>query len=284
MGSLKQKMRQSNSLLRAWPQTYNIQTSYLDEIVSNPNAFYPKQFENMYEKDVVSIPLFNDCELDLCRCCTTGTQAKAAVNKCLQVSITKKIDGATQFVPGGSLSAILSTVSYPIDSHSDIPSELCNYLSIYYLESNERGFCNDDSVGIKLSNSTSNIRKHNHRIQPCVMRARESRKSAHFKFETQSKPSEKTVSIKGDKSDIISHIQIVPKVSCPIYGKSPCQGPNCKQAIHKQEAQSPVKITEIFNPRRDVFEIVVRKGKGAKVHNELMLEWTPPSRRCRFKC
>ncbi|CAB3225354.1 unnamed protein product [Arctia plantaginis] len=286
MGSLKRKMKQSNNFLRAWPVTCKIQCSYHDEIVNNPKTFDSKKSEDVYNKDLVLMTIFNDCELDLCRSCTMGTQAKAAVNKCLQVSITKKMDGATQSVPlnVGSLSTISSTLSYPIVSPSDVPSELCNYLNIYYLEPNERVLCKDDNMGIKLSKSTSNIRRCNHQIQPCVMRVTETRKSPKFTPETQSKPSKKTVSIKDDKSGMISHIQIGPNVSCPIYGTSPCQGPNCKQAIDKQEAQSPVKITEIFNPRRGVFEIVVRKQKGAKVHNELMLEWTPPSRRCRFKC
>lgn len=84
---------------------------------------------------------------------------------------------------------------------------------------------------------------------------------------------------KGDMMVTVSHIRIGPKETCPVHGNEACQGPKCKLASSGEE-QGPVRITTVNNPRRGVFEIVIRKLTGAPLaKNELMLEWTPPPSR-----
>ncbi|XP_050361218.1 uncharacterized protein LOC126780639 [Nymphalis io] len=92
---------------------------------------------------------------------------------------------------------------------------------------------------------------------------------------------------KGDMTATVSHIKIGPKETCPVHGNDPCQGPKCVLASSGQE-QGLVKVTNINNPRKGVFEIVIRKLTGAPLaKNELMLEWTPPPSRtspCNVPC
>lgn len=80
---------------------------------------------------------------------------------------------------------------------------------------------------------------------------------------------------------VVSHIKIGPKEPCPIHGTQPCKGTKCS------EDRAAVKISSVNNPRRGVFELVVRRLNGAPLaKNELMLEWTPPPKEpsCRVPC
>lgn len=85
--------------------------------------------------------------------------------------------------------------------------------------------------------------------------------------------------VKGDMGATVTHIRLGPREPCPTHGNEPCQGPKCILASSGQE-KAPVKITTMTNPRRGVFELVIRKITGAPLaKNELMLEWTPPPSR-----
>ncbi|XP_068618981.1 uncharacterized protein [Battus philenor] len=101
-------------------------------------------------------------------------------------------------------------------------------------------------------------------------------KSVTIKAAPPKQPCPAVGTVKGEMMATVSHIKISPVQPCPIHGNDPCQGPKCVTAT-KQEEQGPVKVSTVSNPRRGVFELVIRKMTGAPLaRNELMLEWTPP--------
>ncbi|XP_049885513.1 uncharacterized protein LOC126380275 [Pectinophora gossypiella] len=82
--------------------------------------------------------------------------------------------------------------------------------------------------------------------------------------------------VRGDLMATVSHIKIGPREPCPVHGNNPCQGPGCVLAASQQD-NAAVKVSQCTNPRRGVFELVIRRMTGAPLaKNELMLEWTPP--------
>ncbi|KOB53558.1 Podospora anserina S mat+ genomic DNA chromosome 1, supercontig 6, partial [Operophtera brumata] len=77
----------------------------------------------------------------------------------------------------------------------------------------------------------------------------------------------------GEMGSIVTHIQLGPRDPCPVDGTLPCHGSNCKN----REAYAPVKVSAVSNPRRGVFELVIRRINGTPLaKNELMLEWRHP--------
>ncbi|CAH0716388.1 unnamed protein product, partial [Brenthis ino] len=101
-------------------------------------------------------------------------------------------------------------------------------------------------------------------------------KTVTIKDDKVQKPCPAVGTTKEDMMMTVSHIKIGPRDKCPVHGSEPCQGPKCILASSGEE-QGPVKVTTVNNPRRGVFEIVIRKLTGAPLaKNELMLEWTPP--------
>ncbi|CAH2103189.1 unnamed protein product [Euphydryas editha] len=104
-------------------------------------------------------------------------------------------------------------------------------------------------------------------------------KTVTIKDEKSQKPCPALGTTKGDMMVTVSHIKIGPKEICPIHGNDPCQGPKCVLASSGEE-QGSVKVTTVNNPRKGVFEVVIRRLTGAPLaKNELMLEWTPPPSR-----
>ena len=96
-------------------------------------------------------------------------------------------------------------------------------------------------------------------------------KSVTIKDDKAQKPCPSLGVSKGDMMVTVSHIKIGPKETCPVHGSEPCRGPKCVLASSGEE-QGPVKVTSANNPRRGVFEIVIRKLTGAPLaRNELML-------------
>ncbi|XP_063838107.1 uncharacterized protein LOC135087199 isoform X1 [Ostrinia nubilalis] len=237
---------------------------------------------------------------------TTGTQATASINKCLQVCCNNSLTDTT-YQPGN---LGISPHCYSSYAMSESPYrenrklDKMRYSDVYFF-----GRKKDDSKTEKLGMGSSGSKSKRHRTEQTTTmpvtnesRTAQTRKSKGASAGTCTKtvsikeekpcPMEKPCPavasvVKGEMVATVSHIRLGPREPCPVHGKEPCQGPKCIVASSGEE-QAPVKITTMTNPRRGVFELVIRRITGAPLaKNELMLEWTPPPSRppsCGLPC
>lgn len=248
---------------------------------------------------------------------SSATQATASINKCFQVYDWKNnMTSSTVSTSDYHSTCTMSTLS----NRTNQDSEHIRYPRVYFFgrkkdEKKQKGMGPRDShTKIHRTNQTTNTATKtcdsktslqccsNSNMKTSCMTTKRSLPSKASKTAATSVGSTKTVTIKeekpqkpcpalattkGDMMVTVSHIKIGPKESCPVHGNEPCQGPKCVLASSGQE-QAPVKITSVNNPRRGVFEVVVRRLTGAPLaKNELMLEWTPPPSRpapCGIPC
>ncbi|XP_045783981.1 uncharacterized protein LOC123880108 isoform X1 [Maniola jurtina] len=249
---------------------------------------------------------------NFCRNRTSSTQATASINKCFQVS-NESPHSASTIAISTDYCSTCTVSTLPYRASKQVPDTLTNP-KIYFFgrkknESKQKGMGSTCShTKLQKTSQTSTHAIKSERKSPRSSLGSDSNTSMQ-KSKTVSKPkpsktskgaattivTSKTVTIKdekqlkpcpalkgmtkGDMTVTVSHIIIGPKESCPVHGNEPCQGPKCVLASSGEE-QGPVKVTSVNNPRRGVFEIVIRKLTGAPLaKNELMLEWTPPPSR-----
>ncbi|XP_059062335.1 uncharacterized protein LOC131855116 [Achroia grisella] len=273
-------------------------------------------FEKDYfgEKETtVYMTLFDDY---LCHR-TSGTQATASVNKCLQVSHKNRIDIRPS--TNTTNSNLCSTCTLPtIPNGNKILHSNRHDSEVFFFEWNKHPESNKSGLGSsglktklkRISKATvAPVRSEKHTIRETASIQAQSSNSSTAVQTKKARGSSagtstgKLVSIrdskmekpclavggvtKGDMMATVSHIRIGPKEQCPIHGTEPCLGPKYIIASSEEE-QAPVKITTMTNPRRGVFELIIRRITGAPLaKNELMLEWTPPPSRppsCRSPC
>lgn len=238
-------------------------------------------------------PLKEDCSLfgsrettvfmtlydDIYNCYSSGTQATASLNKSLQVDRPTNENNSYE----------LKSIHSYSNNWSTTTSSKLNRGSRRNMVHTKRNpevyfFGNKKSAG--GMGKTTFSRDSSTQSQQSKRSTSEAKTNKGFQ-----KPEHKTVSIKdgkpacpavicgetkGDLIATVSHIKIAPREGCPIHGKDPCQGPNCVLASAERD-NAPVKVTTANNPRRGVFEVVIRRLTGAPLaRNELMLEWTPP--------
>ncbi|XP_021206115.1 uncharacterized protein LOC101745488 isoform X1 [Bombyx mori] len=235
---------------------------------------------------------------------TSGSQATASINKCLQASKennSERIYGASTL---SSSSNNWSTCTLSTCPHRNFRQGNNHDADVYFFGNKKENKLN---VGMGSSDSKSN-RKNSGQHAPIKGEKNSNVKNtAGVQAQSQSNTAAaqtgkckgssattstcKAVSIKDEKSEnvcpavsgtkgdmvaTVSHIKIGPREPCPVHGREPCQGPKCIIASSGED-HVPVKVTTVTNPRRGVFELVVRKMTGAPLaKNELMLEWTPP--------
>ncbi|XP_014369897.2 uncharacterized protein LOC106719924 [Papilio machaon] len=218
---------------------------------------------------------------------STGTQATGSINKCLQFNSNKIIPTITCANNNGKRS---STNLLYLNNRNAIPSHIRNQ-SIYFFGKKKDGVKLNKGMG-----SQDSVKRSQHKCTPtavstqaCASKSCVSMQTNKIKennsatgpksvtIKTNSlKPCPALGTVKGDMMATVSHIKIAPTQPCPVHGKDPCQGPSCI-AASTQEEQGTVKVSTVSNPRRGVFELVIRKMTGAPLaRNELMLEWTPP--------
>ncbi|XP_023941792.2 uncharacterized protein LOC112048491 [Bicyclus anynana] len=234
----------------------------------------------------------------LCRYRTLSTQATASINKCFQVNDWfPRTPNSNVTCTDKSSSCVLSTYY----RHEQVIPDKLNSTNVYFFGRKKETNPKAKGMGAKVSHTklqrTSQTSTHSIKGEqksskssvksesiesikkPKSSQATTTAKSVTIKDEKQLKPCPALNATKGDMMVTVSHIKIGPKETCPIHGNEPCQGPKCILASTGEE-QGPVKVTTANNPRRGVFEIVIRKLTGAPLaKNELMLEWTPPPSR-----
>ncbi|CAK1588178.1 unnamed protein product [Parnassius mnemosyne] len=280
-------------------KTLKSSTNYLDRLNSEDES---RVFGN--NETTVYMTLFDDrCHLQC-----SGTQATGSVNKCIQINRSKIFSPSY----GGSTNKYSPMKKLLCrDSIFGIPNNIRNpEIYLFGRKKNKpeskKGMGSEDSVTNifkKEPSPTISVKKDlSKSSEPSTVstQAKSLSSTASMQTKRSKKPSSgvgtaKTVSIttktqqpcpaigtvNEDMMVTVSHIKIGPKQTCPIYGHSPCQGPKCVAAA-TQEEQAPVKVSTVNNPRRGVFELVIRKMTGAPLaKNELMLEWTPPQ--CRIQ-
>lgn len=236
---------------------------------------------------------------------SSGTQATASVNKCVQVAINcDKIKYLPVAIPS-ALDTVdtISSTTLSIQSYK----AAVRHSDVYFFGRKKdgaksgMGSSGSDTDGKKRSKTPS--KKDTATISTAKftnssIQANCANTCAWAQTKTQGSSAGtctlKTVCIKdnekepcpsvcaklGDLSATISHIKIGPIAPCPFHGADPCTGPSCVLATSAENESAPVKVTTVTNPRRGVFELVVRKLTGAPLaKNELMLEWTPPPSR-----
>ncbi|KAI8430809.1 hypothetical protein MSG28_000964 [Choristoneura fumiferana] len=242
-----------------------------------------------------------------CRHRTSGTQATASINKCFQAAPTQSV---LQYNPSAycgtisDCSSIYSTSTAPCRSNMQRPlSGSMRYSDVIcYLEENEKS--KEHGMGSQSGLNRTVIVAPLKQEKKCRRSGKTDKKTSSSSIPSDQKEKKtkgcsagtspsKAVSIKdpekpcpaapGTKGDIIatiSHVKIGPREFCPVHGREPCQGPKCIVAANSGEEKAPVKISNVNNPRRGVFELVIRRISGAPLaRNELMLEWTPPPAR-----
>ncbi|XP_072931006.1 uncharacterized protein [Epargyreus clarus] len=248
----------------------------------------------------VYMNLFND----FCHSRASGTQATALINKCLQVN--------SEMSSRCNASTVNMNSNYDsICTMSTLPSPQCNrqalnntrYQEVYFFGRKKKDSPKPEGMGCTDSNTKIHRTAHSSSAPTrsdkggCKMKSSCSScvQTRNTKGASTATSTVKAVSIKednpknypcpalgpskGEMTATVSHIRIGPKEPCPVHGKDPCQGPKCIIAS-SGEQQAPVKVTTVTNPRRGVFELVIRKMTGAPLaRNELMLEWTPPPSR-----
>ncbi|XP_060809728.1 uncharacterized protein LOC106133750 [Amyelois transitella] len=223
---------------------------------------------------------------------TSGTQATASINKCLQVNTNTSIgsyypSSCNSNLDAPSLCNSVSTTAYR-SNRNDVTNKM-HYSEVYFWgrKKDDEGMgssgCNEcKDCKEKLSKKSSPLRSP---TKCCGSQTRSVKgasastgtgKSVCIKDDKPNKCCPAMAVSKGDISATVSHIRIGPKEPCPVHGCTPCQGPKCIVAS-SGEQQVPVKVSTVTNPRRGVFELVIRRMTGAPLaKNELMLEWTPP--------
>ncbi|VVC86197.1 unnamed protein product [Leptidea sinapis] len=243
----------------------------------------------------------------LCDYQTSGTQATASINKCFQVNGTSL---PLNYSNASSFSTSMGTTSTTRDI-SPYYNDKERYVNVYLFgrnKTNQKGLGDPNTKPKRTvdKSSSSATKCSDARIGPCDSKPIIKSKKSHNKMKSQNTSSSQTksvrgtttatnalksVSIKDDKLNkpcpaigvtegdmmvTISHIKIAPRETCPVHGKEPCQGPKCIVAAAGAD-KAPVKVSTSANPRRGVFELVIRRMTGAPLaKNELMLEWTPP--------
>ncbi|XP_046977263.1 uncharacterized protein LOC124543198 isoform X2 [Vanessa cardui] len=251
---------------------------------------------------------------------TLGTQASASINKSFQVSEEWNRSLKSEAETTSNYCSTCSSSTVPFRKYKNRVSQNLLHPEIYFFgkkkTSDKTGMGSKGSytklhktsqtsgTGIKSgskssvqSGSNSSIKKNNSSAAKPNFTPKPSKgattasctsKSVTIKDEKLQKPCPAVGgTTKGDMTALVAHIKIGPKETCPVHGNDPCQGPKCVLASSGKE-QGLVKVTNINNPRKGVFEIVIRKLTGAPLaKNELMLEWTPPPCRtapCNVPC
>ncbi|KAJ0183814.1 hypothetical protein K1T71_000237 [Dendrolimus kikuchii] len=262
-----------------------------------------------HQETAVYMTLFNNFG----HCRSSGTQATASINKCLQVHPDSNLD--TRYAVstvGGTTSNYSSSCTMPVirDSKRYMGGNWRSSEVYFWGRKNDESNEKAKKPGMGKSDSKSKVHKSEKVTAAPVKNVKVTKGSASVQAKSLSNSTgaqtgksrgasaststAKSVSIKDDKQErpcpagpgtkedmiaTVTHIRIGPKEPCPTYGKDPCQGPKCKAASAGEE-KAPVKITTVTNPRRGVFELVIRRLTGAPLaKNELMLEWTPPPSR-----
>ncbi|XP_026758538.1 uncharacterized protein LOC113517986 isoform X1 [Galleria mellonella] len=279
---------------------------------SKRNIYFEKDYFGENETTVY-MTLFDN----FCRCRTSGTQATASINKCLQVCHNSSTDTHPSAIVINS--KLCSTCSLPRPNRNITQRNPNMHNSnIFFFGMNKQQESNKSGMG---SSGSKTKLKGTAKATVAPVKSEKGTLRETTSIQTQSKSSSiavqtkkardsstgtstgKAVTIKenklgkpcpalrnvtkGDMMTTVSHIQITPRELCPINGTEPCLGPKCIIAASGGE-QAPVKVTTMTNPRRGVFELIIRRMTGAPLaKNELMLEWTPPPSRplpCRSSC
>ncbi|XP_047040865.1 uncharacterized protein LOC124645150 [Helicoverpa zea] len=240
------------------------------------------------KETTVYMTLFND----FCRRRTSGTQATASVNKCLQAkrSNASSYNPYCTSNPSNNTSNCQSLTTPNQDSRRQSYQNNCErYSDVYYFGKKKEGMgsrrrtssVSAQNDGIKLS--TASVQAQSHSSASGAQTKKTSGASTNGRMVSiKENPCPGAIpNAKGEMVATVSHIRIGPKDPCPVHGREPCQGPRCiAAAAALSEEQEPVKISTATNPRRGVFELVIRRMNGAPLaRNELMLEWTPPPTR-----
>lgn len=291
--------------------SFSDKVDYVSKSYSHFSSYRKKEYSDMPKsmfgkKETVYMTLFKD----FCRHRTSGTQATASINKCLQVSHSNAINNYFVNDPISNYSSTCNTSTIP---YSDCPKQVVQDNKVKYSDVYFFGKKRDHNEGM---GGTSKMKKHQKQPQKVTAaqvqndpvnlstasvqaQSPNNTTAAQTKRTSNGSNNAKLVSIKdtkpcpstpgdtkGDMVATVSHIRIGPRDPCPVHGMQPCQGPRCIVAASGADEQAPVKVSTMTNPRRGVFELVIRRMNGAPLaRNELMLEWTPPpSRPCGSPC
>ncbi|XP_063374058.1 keratin-associated protein 16-1-like [Cydia amplana] len=291
----------ANSINYFWKNNNEIN----DWIMNTPNTLHmPKN--RRQEITTVYMTLYDQ----FCRHRTSGTQATASINKSFQVSTGRYIKCQP------SLPSSLSKLNSPCSIITNMPDYninkkyhlgRMNYSEMYFFSKKNKKDLkrvdDEDTEFYKSYNKSVQVQscRHSTSAQTNKKQASLCCATATSKAVSIKEPDKQRCSSKLDTNNdfglsaTISHIKIVPRQSCPIHGTSPCQGPNCKAmglgpcsdpcapsnyiAVNSDsgEQTAPIKVSTTNNPRRGVFELVIRRLNGAPLaRNELFLEWSPP--------
>lgn len=219
-------------------------------------------------------------------CKNSGTQATAAINKNLQVCsdiyrnvtyVPNNIQPDTNFnrwTPNSS-----ATLAYK----SRHPNSICPDIPLYFLglgksqkrRSSDHYIETDEKkpsplISEFISQAAQSKENDAHQSQSTEMTR------SHFKAEIWCQTCCYTGPPCKELEATVSHVKIKPPRTCPVHSGS-CAGPNSVVKYSPNDEDAPVIVTTGANPRRGVFEVVIRRLNGAPLaKNELMLEWTPP--------
>lgn len=265
-------------------------------ISANVTNFYTQSTDNFSS-------LFSQNEtcvyMTLCstgnHCKNSETQATAAINKCLQVrsdniqSITcvpsnMEVDNGLNWWSCNS-----STTAN--NNNKSIESSLCEDIPLYFMglrRANAKYKSSTQSTEVGSNKPWPKKRDYNTQISGSDKGS--DKGSGHESRQSQSTEMSKKTAIWCQTSSCkpTSHTQLVTTVShvkkkplrpCPVYDREPSTGPKCNVNYPPtDDEKAPVIVTTGANPRRGVFEIVIRRLNGAPLaKNELILEWTPPA-------
>ncbi|RVE42491.1 hypothetical protein evm_012863 [Chilo suppressalis] len=213
---------------------------------------------------------------------TAGTQATASINKCLQIQNESDISTRRQNTISSNSCNYSSCTMTTNPYYGNKKIDRMRYSDVYFFgrkrdppnpEQMEMG----KKVKLQRGGQTNSIPIQTNKVTGASTGT--STKTVSIKEDKSCNESTCPAiaqSVKGDMVATVSHIKLGPREPCPVHGKEPCQGPKCIVASSGEE-KAPVKVTTVSNPRRGVFELVIRKMTGAPLaKNELMLEWTPP--------
>ncbi|KAL4717563.1 hypothetical protein ACJJTC_000712 [Scirpophaga incertulas] len=268
----------------------NTPSNFITDTTAHETAVYMTLLDEIYHNSLSTNQLCLS---------TAGTQATASINKCLQVQC--KIRSKKELDLNGK--------SYFYSPCLMSNSECCannnlagkRYSDVYFFnrkrDMRKKSSRNSERPGMGISNTGKKLQRMSQtssKIMNNESMTSQMRKSSDSSTITTTK----TVSIKDEKkcnikncpallkssmnSEMIatvSHITLGPRKPCPIHAQKPCEGPKCTVDPSPEEFAS-VKVTTMTNPRRGVFELIIRRITGAPLaKNELMLEWSPPPNR-----
>lgn len=231
---------------------------------------------------------------------TSGTQATASINKCLQVCPSKNVNSNPRYSTTDSNWSTSTTATTHNEQNANLRRRGLPSQDVYFFGKSKKD-ASHSGMGKKQKET-------NHQKPNTIQSAKAAQVNQEKKRDSkvgsdrphqnskESSTNSKSVVIKDEKPcpacpaancakafDLmatVSHIKIAPKEPCPVHGKEPCEGPKC--IVASSPDQAPVKVSTVNNPRRGVFELVIRRMTGAPLaKNELMLEWTPPPSRPR---